>query len=140
MALSGFGDALLSNHLRAISEMVARDKNRASVVMWSVANEPRSAVPQAEPYFRKVVQHTKQMDPTRPVTCVVSASAETDQASKSVDIIGVNRYYSWYTDTGHTELITQQWINELHLWHKLRQKPIIVTEYGADTIAGLHKV
>ena len=74
-----------------MSELVARDKNRASVVMWSVANEPKSGVPEAESYFQKVVQHTKDLDQTRPVTAVVNELAGKDQASKAVDIVCLNR-------------------------------------------------
>jgi beta-glucuronidase len=74
-----------------MGEMVARDKNRASVVMWSVANEPKSEVPEARPYFDKVVQHTRKLDPTRPITVVVNANVDKDEASKSVDIVGLNR-------------------------------------------------
>jgi beta-galactosidase/beta-glucuronidase len=39
--LDGFGDELLANHLTVMKELVERDKNRPSVVMWSLANEPR---------------------------------------------------------------------------------------------------
>ena len=74
-----------------MSELVARDKNRASVVMWSVANEATSGVPEAESYFQKVVQHTKDLDQTRPVTAVINALVENDQASKFVDIVCLNR-------------------------------------------------
>ena len=74
-----------------MSELVARDKNRASVVMWSVANEPASYEPAAEGYFQKLVQHTKALDRTRPVTVVVNANADKDQASKAVDIVCLNR-------------------------------------------------
>ena len=42
VALDHFGDDLLRNHLTVMKELVARDKNRPSVVMWSIANEPRS--------------------------------------------------------------------------------------------------
>ena len=45
VGLRGFTNSdLLANHKTVMSELVARDKNRASVVMWSVANEPQSEV------------------------------------------------------------------------------------------------
>ena len=47
---------------------------------------------EAEPYFQKVVQHTKALDRTRPVTAVINANADLDQASKAVDIVCINRY------------------------------------------------
>ena len=50
------------------------------------------------------------------------------------------RYFGWYSDTGHTELITRQMANELRHWHSVTRKPMVMTEYGADTVAGLHQV
>ena len=50
------------------------------------------------------------------------------------------RYFGWYSDTGHTELITRQTVNDLRHWHNVRKKPMVITEYGADTVAGLHQV
>ena len=49
---SGFSSGLLANHKEQIREMIQRDKNRASVVMWSVANEPSSADAAADAYFK----------------------------------------------------------------------------------------
>ena len=45
----------------------------------------------------------------------------------------------WYSDHGHPEVIGLQLKNELNEWYTKFGKPIIMTEYGADTIAGLHK-
>ena len=91
VGLRGFGSDLLANHKTVMSELVARDKNRASVVMWSVANEPQSEEPAAKNYFQQVVQHTKALDRTRPVTAVLAANADKDQAWKAVDIVCLNR-------------------------------------------------
>ena len=49
------------------------------------------------------------------------------------------RYFGWYADTGHTELITRQMANELRHWHSVTRKPMVMTEYGADTVAGMHQ-
>lgn len=47
-----FGDASLTHHLAVMDELVRRDKNHPSVVMWSVANEPAAEMPPAENYFK----------------------------------------------------------------------------------------
>lgn len=47
-----FGEGLLETHKNELTQLIKRDKNRPSVVMWSVANEPRSEDPAAENYFR----------------------------------------------------------------------------------------
>lgn len=58
----------------------------------------------------------------------------------SLDVILVNRYFSWYSDTGHLELIYNQTVNEFTEWHLLHNKPVMISEYGAGTIAGFHMV
>ena len=58
-----FGDVSLAHHLEVMSEMIRRDKNKPSVIMWSVANEPVSNYPVSVPYFKAVIQHTRQTDP-----------------------------------------------------------------------------
>lgn len=60
--------------------------------------------------------------------------------TKYVDIFCINKYYAWYSDCGQTELIQRQLEYEMNIWHQHLNKAIIVTEYGADTIAGLHQV
>ena len=57
-----------------------------------------------------------------------------------VDIILVNRYYAWYSDVSHTELIQQQLLYDLRGFHDVHNKPVIMSEYGADTIPGFHQV
>ena len=57
-----------------------------------------------------------------------------------VDVLCVNRYYAWYSDCSHTELIQRQLTYDLNGWHSRFNKPVIITEYGADTVAGFHQV
>ena len=54
-------------HAQAIRELVARDKNHPSVVLWSIANEPESETAEAEDYFRPLFDVAHAADPTRPV-------------------------------------------------------------------------
>ena len=48
---SGFGAELQRNHIQVMQELVLRDKNRASVVMWSIGNEPKSMQLASKSYF-----------------------------------------------------------------------------------------
>ncbi|KAM7441552.1 hypothetical protein ABFA07_009429 [Porites harrisoni] len=131
-------NATLHHHLDVMAELVRRDKNRPSVVMWSVANEPASYSSKATSYFQSVIEFTRILDATRPVTFVTSASAATDKAVQFVDVILCNRYYAWYQDCGQTQLISLQLEGELRNWFDKFHKPVIQSEYGADTVAGLH--
>ena len=56
------------------------------------------------------------------------------------DVVLINLYYAWYDDYGHLELINDLLSDELEHWYDTRKKPIIVSEYGADTVIGLHVV
>lgn len=57
-----------------------------------------------------------------------------------MDIICFNRYNGWYQNPGRLDMKTEQVIDEASGWHARYNKPIIMTEYGADTISGLHMV
>lgn len=57
-----------------------------------------------------------------------------------MDIISFNRYNSWYSNTGHLDMIVNNVVNEATSWHNKYNKPVLMSEYGADTVAGLHIV
>ena len=62
------------------------------------------------------------------------------QQAQYVDVLCLNTYYSWYSDPGHLEVISMQANDDLSTWHQTFNKPIIQSEYGADTIPGFHMV
>ncbi|MCP4749729.1 MAG: beta-glucuronidase [Proteobacteria bacterium] len=135
------GSAALESHLQGIRELIARDKNHPSVVMWSVANEPAGEEDGALPYFEAVTAETRSHDPSRPVCCVniMLAFAGVCKISHLFDALCLNRYFGWYIDGGNLDKAAMDLENELNAWNNLHGKPIIVTEYGADTVAGLHQ-
>jgi beta-glucuronidase len=128
-------------HAQAIRELIARDKNHPSVVLWSIANEPESETPEAEDYFRPLFDVAREADPTRPVgfVNVMLAPHGKCRVSKFGDVLMLNRYYGWYVNTGDLEAAELAWEEELTAWAG-EGKPIIITEYGADTYPGLHSV
>ncbi|XP_060522548.1 beta-glucuronidase [Cylas formicarius] len=135
-----FSDGLLAKHKVSLTELIKRDKNRPAVIMWSAANEPRTQYPNAREYFRRVIEHIKGLDSTRPTTIVEAQNVMVVQSSEFVDIIGFNRYNGWYHDEGNLDVITQNIVKEATLWHKKFNKPVIMQEYGGDTLEGLHFV
>ncbi|KAK1480222.1 beta-glucuronidase [Colletotrichum tamarilloi] len=129
-------------HDQAIRELVARDKNHPSVVMWTVTNEPASAEPGAREYLEPLVSLTRELDPTRPV-CFANmgfATFEKDLVTDLFDVICLNRYYGWYSQTGDLEEAEQALEKDLLGWQAKYGKPMIMTEYGAEAVAGLHAV
>ncbi|XP_053703332.1 beta-glucuronidase [Synchiropus splendidus] len=136
--ISSFGNASLKHHLEVMDELVLRDKNHPSVVMWSVANEPASEMPPAEYYFKTLIAHTRSLDPTRPVTYITNSNFARDKGAPYVDVVCVNSYFSWYHDPGHLEVIAIQLNTQFENWYGKYQRPIIQSEYGADAVPGLH--
>ena len=84
--------------------------------------------------------HARKLDAYRPITLVLNSPYGTDLTAQYFDVISINRYYAWYDDAGQLELIKQQMVNDLTKWHEKFRLPVMVTEYGADTISGLHQV
>ncbi|OQE28654.1 hypothetical protein PENSTE_c003G01166 [Penicillium steckii] len=127
-------------HKEAIRELISRDKNHPSVVMWSIANEPASQEDGAREYFEPLAKLARELDPTRPITFanVGDATYELDLISDLFDVDCLNRYFGWYSETGDLEEAEAALEKELRGWEEKFNKPIIMTEYGADTIAGLH--
>ncbi|RLE08460.1 beta-glucuronidase [Candidatus Aerophobetes bacterium] len=120
-----------------ISELIARDKNHPSVIIWSIANEPHSTKPQAKAFFKELYEHAKSLDPSRPVT-LVSMLGLKEEALEFLDLICLNRYYGWYTDSGQLDIACQRLEKELEEIFRVHKKPIILSEFGAGSIAGMH--
>ncbi|HCX84066.1 MAG TPA: beta-glucuronidase, partial [Micrococcales bacterium] len=89
-------------HAQAIRELVARDRNHPSVILWSIANEPESETPAAREYFEPLFALARSLDATRPVgfVNVMLAPHGSCRVSELGDVLMLNRYYGWYVDTG----------------------------------------
>lgn len=138
---------------RQISDLIARDKNHPSVIMWSVANEPmppnmmermRSPNPPPAPpktidFFQNLIDLAHELDPSRPATLVGVMGGPTEWLALS-DVVCINRYYGWYTQGGRIEEGMGLLEQELDQLHAKMGKPIIIAEFGADTVAGVHRV
>ncbi|MDY0830057.1 beta-glucuronidase [Microbacterium sp. BG28] len=133
-------DRTQATHAAAIRELIARDKNHPCVVMWCIANEPASSEEGSRGYFEPLVALTRELDPTRPVTFANQGAArfDNDKIVDLFDIVCLNRYYGWYEMTGDLSAAEQALETELRGWQSTWDKPIIMTEYGVDTMAGLH--
>lgn len=137
-----FNEATQSAHAAGIRELIDRDKNHPCVVMWSIANEPESIELGAREYFEPLVALARELDATRPITYAneYRNSYDNDQLADLFDVICLNRYYGWYMDTADLESAAIKLEAELRGWESTFGKPMIITEYGADTLAGLHAV
>ncbi|XP_050098793.1 beta-glucuronidase isoform X4 [Anopheles aquasalis] len=133
-----YSQILLQKHKSSIEQLIHRDRNHPSVVMWSIANEPRTGRLDADAYFAAVAAYTKKLDPTRPITAAIAVNVNDDRAAQHLDIISFNRYNAWYANAGRLNMITNRVIEEAQAWNKMHNKPVLMSEYGADTMEGLH--
>lgn len=118
------------NQLR---ELIARDYNRASVIVWSVGNENADTQERLR-FMSRLTQCARREDDTRLISaaCLVDSERNViaDRLTDYLDIIGINEYCGWYTPD--FEKLPQLMENS----HPI--KPVIITEFGADALAGHH--
>lgn len=128
--------ATLHNAETQLADMIARDKNRASVIFWSVANEtPRSDA--RLKFLTTLVDDAHRLDSTRLVTAATethyvdrSTIMVDDPLGKYLDVVSCNEYVGWY-DGPPSKIDTVNWKIAF-------DKPFVISEFGADGKAGLH--
>lgn len=133
------GRGALRHHQEVLRDMIARDRNHPSVLMWSVANEPASQEKGAAPYFKKIARLARSLDRTRPITLVTCAAAGKDRVMRYFDVLCVNRYFGWYVNPGRLDEIESDLVRDLKMWHRRFRKPVLLAEFGAEAVAGFHK-
>lgn len=130
------------HHRQVIRDMVERDKNHPCVIIWSVANEPASQEEGAKEYFEPLLDLVRQLDKQkRPATLVTyeGSSPEHCKVAELCDLLIINRYRGWYDTEGNLKGAAALLKDELERFHRrCPDKPIMLGEYGADTIAGFH--
>ena len=136
---------LLKSHLRAVEEMIARDKNHPSVIAWSLLNEPESTDENSVPYFKEVFEKAHELDiQKRPRTFAMESNSSTTRCKchHFSDFISLNRYYGWYILGGYEISEAEiKFRKEMDDWAALNlNKPFIFSEYGADTMPSEHKL
>jgi beta-glucuronidase len=116
------------NQLR---ELILRDQNRASVIIWSMGNE-NADTDERLAFMSRLAQCAHEHDPVRLVSaaCLINHDKHSidDRLVDFLDVIGINEYYGWYRP-GFSDL-------EAVLKNINTQKPVVVCEFGAGALAG----
>jgi beta-glucuronidase len=130
--------ATLANAQAQLRDEIARDQNRASVVVWSVANE--TPVGDARTKFLKtLVDEARSLDGTRLVSAAMEVRADPKDATHKIvddpfgqftDLLSFNEYVGWYDGTPDK-------IDKIH-WSLKYAKPVFISEFGADAQQGYH--
>jgi len=121
---------------KQLEEMISRDKNRAAIILWGIANE----TPLSEERFvflKKLAEKARSLDASRLITAALDTQSEEDGVKliddplgEVVDVIGINSYCGWY----YEEPSSCSGIK----WKNLYEKPMIMSEIGGGALAGLH--
>ena len=124
-----------ANAKRQLSDMIARDQNRANVIIWSIANEtPHSG--KRDAFLGKLAKHARELDPTRLISMAMEVTGASnyhnilhDNMSDLVDVVSFNQYIGWYRDVNDASKMT---------WEIPYDKPVIISEFGGSAKYGLH--
>jgi beta-glucuronidase len=124
-----------------MSEMILRDSNRASVIMWSVANETPEMATRLK-FLEALIAHVRQIDSSRLITAALNKNADiggarpgetkfivNDPLGASLDVIAANQYEAWYSALKPGQLNTVSFSCPY-------DKPFMISEFGADALLG----
>ena len=131
---------VLLNAKKMMSENIYRDRNRAAIIIWSIANETPVA-DDRNIFLRELAKNVRETDNTRLVSAALLVERKdtaqaieltvNDPLVESLDVLAVNTYNGWYGDDKLSDLPST-------IWHLPNHKPLILSEFGADAKAGVH--
>jgi beta-glucuronidase len=121
-----------------LNEVISRDKNRASVIIWSMGNET-PASEQRTAFIRNLIENTRSLDPTRLISAALEAHGGEgdpnirvldDPLIEYVDLMSFNQYVGWYDGLPEKARL----IN----WEIVQDKSVVISEFGAGALQGHH--
>jgi beta-glucuronidase len=128
--------ATFENARNQLTEMIARDKNRAAVVIWSVANETPLGDARLS-FLKNLISHARSLDSTRLMSAAMErhyTDATTqmidDPLGEYLDVLGCNEYVGWYDGLPEKA-------DRLE-WKSKYEKPLVMSEFGGDALYGHH--
>lgn len=126
------------NAQNQLTEVIQRDKNRAAVIIWSMANETPVSEPRLK-FLKKLKEHTRSLDPTRLISAALEQNTVDgntniltidDPFAEEVDILSFNQYVGWYVGLPEkTRSIS---------WKIDQNKPVFISEFGGGAKFGYH--
>jgi len=125
----------LANANAQLTDLIVRDKNRASVVIWSVGNETPISAPR-NAFMGKLATTARALDDTRLVAAALeihrkgSEITVEDPLAEGLDLVSFNEYAGWYW-ASNAEMLNYR-------FNVKYDKPVVITEFGADALGGYH--
>lgn len=119
-----------------LTEMISRDRNRASVILWSMSNETPLSKSRLK-FLTKLTEKARSMDHTRLLTAALEQHYINDTTlmiddpfGKELDVIGINEYIGWYDGLPSKAPKLE--------WKSVYDKPMVISEFGAGALQGYH--
>lgn len=136
-----FSDSLVPKKMRhMLQEMIARDKNRCAVVVWSLSNETYPGTPNRDKALIDLTKECKAIDSTRLVTHVINTQGYANNAFhvwdplyNYSDLVAINEYIGWY-------IPWQGKPSEVKWKIDFSNKPVFISEFGAEALYGTRNV
>lgn len=126
----------LANALKQLDDMIDRDKNRSSIILWSVANETPVSSSRNE-FLKTLLNRAREHDPARLLTAAMERHYSDkftqlidDPLGEFVDVIGCNEYIGWYDGLPEKA--------DSIKWKSIYDKPLIMSELGGEALYGFH--
>lgn len=114
-----------------LTELIKRDINRASVMIWSIGNENADTDERLD-FMRRLSDRARELDGSRLISAAclwnfVDLKID-DRLTVHLDIVGINEYFGWYSP---------EFENIITLFENTKpDKPIIISEFGGGAKAG----
>jgi beta-glucuronidase len=129
-------EATYQNAQRQLHDMIYRDKNRANVIIWSIANETPHGDAR-DKFLSRLATYARTQDNTRLISMAMEVTEAPnnlnrldDNMNGYVDVISFNQYVGWYRATNEDARKMK--------WEVPYNKPVIISEFGGDALKGLH--
>lgn len=125
-----------ANARNQLDENITRDKNKASIILWSVANETPLGEARLK-FLKGLIDHARMIDPTRLLTAAnerhysdPNTQVVDDPLGAYLDVLGCNEYVGWYDGVPEKA--------DGLRWKVVQNKPLVISEFGGDALFGHH--
>ncbi|MEO6252412.1 MAG: glycoside hydrolase family 2 TIM barrel-domain containing protein [Ferruginibacter sp.] len=118
-----------------LQEMITRDRNRASIIIWSVGNETPVSTSR-NTFMASLIATAKSLDPSRIISAALEINVDKgevtieDSLVALTDVISVNEYFGWYLGLPNNVPMVK--------WEIKYNKPLFISETGAEALGGFH--
>ncbi|KQM78118.1 beta-glucuronidase [Pedobacter sp. Leaf216] len=134
--ISWTNPATYANAKQQLTDLIVRDKNRASVIVWSIGNETPLSDARLS-FMSNLAETARTFDDTRLVAAALEVHREgnniilNDPLGEKIDLVSFNEYAGWYWGGNPSEITKYNFDIKY-------KKPVVITEFGGDALGGFH--